>query len=124
MAGWILINRDEAGDAAALLENFAHAMAWGLGRNHRDVDVLRRNDPTEANIKAVGEHQHLARREVRRNRFAVEAGLDMIRHQHHDDVSPLRSGLHRANGQTGFFGLSHRLAFERKAHAHLHPTLF
>jgi hypothetical protein len=88
VAGGVLVDGDEAGDAAALLEDLAHAVAGGLRRDHGDVDVLRRDDALEADVEAVGEHQHLAGGEVRGDLGLVEAGLHVVGHEHHDDVGP------------------------------------
>ena len=60
VAGCVLVDGDEAGDAAALGEDFADAMAGGLGRGHADVDARGGNDGLEVDVEAVGEHEQLA----------------------------------------------------------------
>ena len=67
VAAGVLLDGDEAGDAAAFGEDFADAVAGGLGGDERDVDRGGRGDGAEADVEAVGEHEgdvglHVGRR--------------------------------------------------------------
>ena len=46
-------------------------------------------DLPEVNVEAVGEHQRLARGQVRRDLALVQIALDMIGHQNHHGVGGL-----------------------------------
>ncbi len=72
LSGGILMDGEQRRRARAFDEQLTDAMARRLRRDHRDVDVLRRHDPAEADVEAVREHQHLAGLQVRRDRFGVE----------------------------------------------------
>ena len=60
IAGRVLVDGDEAGNAAALGEDFAHAMAGSLGRGHAHVDARGRNDGLVVDVEAVREQEQLA----------------------------------------------------------------
>ena len=60
VAAGVLLDGDEGGDAAAFGEDFADAVAGGLGGDERDVDRWGRGDGAEADVEAVGEHEGLA----------------------------------------------------------------
>ena len=51
VAGGVLVDGDQAGDAAALLEHLAHEVAGGLRGDHGHVDVLRRDDALKWMLK-------------------------------------------------------------------------
>src|SRR5690606_12453301 len=92
IAAGVLMHRDKARNTDALLEELAHALARGLRRDHRDVDVVRRNDRLEVDREAMGEHERLARRQVRGNALFVDRLLLVVGHEHHDHIG-LLSGL-------------------------------
>ena len=75
IAGCVLMDGDESGDAAAFSEDFADAMAGSLGRSHADVDALGGNDGLEVNVEAVREHDQLAVGEIGSDFFGVQLGL-------------------------------------------------
>ena len=56
----VLVDRHQAGDAAALLVLAADQMARALGRDHPDVHPGRRLDLAEVDRETVGEHQEVA----------------------------------------------------------------
>ena len=56
----ILVDREQAGHAAALLELAAHQVAGALGRHHEHVELGLRHDALEVNVEAVRERQILA----------------------------------------------------------------
>src|SRR5207247_10733382 len=93
--------------------------AGGVGRDHRDADVLGGVDGAEADVEAVREHQCLPRTERRLHRLAVELRLAGVGGQDHDDV-----GFRRRVGRgqdTESLGLRPRAraAYVGKAHHHL-----
>ena len=64
-----------AGVPRAFDVQLADAVARRLRRDHRHVDVLARHDRAEADVEAVREHQHLARRQVRLDVVLVQLRL-------------------------------------------------
>src|SRR5262249_32931062 len=85
----VLVHGDEAGNAAAFSEDFAHAMTGGLGRCHADVDGGVGHDSLEMDVEAVGEEQGFAGGEVGRNFVGVEVGGGLVGNEDHDTVGPL-----------------------------------
>src|SRR3989442_5443218 len=118
-AGGILLDGQQARRAAAFDEDFADAVARRFRSNHGHIHSGRGLDRAEANVEAVGEHQHFARREMRLNGIVVEGGLLGVRHKNHDDVSP-SGGLGRShNGKAIVFSFRARVALFRQADAHV-----
>src|SRR6266566_1291669 len=122
-AGGILLDGQQARRAAAFNEDFADAVARGLRRDHGDIHGGRGLDRAEADVEAVGEHQHFARREMRLDGLAVEGSLLGIGHEDHDDIGPGCSLGRRHNGEAVVFGLGPRVALFRQAHAHVDATV-
>ncbi len=60
LAADVLVDRDQRRRAGTLDKELANAMPRRFRRNHRHVDVLRRHNPSEADVEPVGEHQRLA----------------------------------------------------------------
>ncbi len=85
-SGGVLLDGDQCRNADAFLEELAHAMARALRRDHRHVDARRWRDLAEMDVEPVGEHQHLARGHIRKNRLVVDFLLRVIRNHDHDDV--------------------------------------
>ena len=71
-AARILLDREQAGHAAADLIFAADEVARALGRDQHDVEVAARHDLAIMDREAVGDEQGVARREVR---------LDVVRHR-------------------------------------------
>ena len=107
---------DQRGNAHAFGEQLAHAMAGGLGRDHRHIDVGRRIDLPEVNVEAVREHQRLAGGQMRRDVALIQVALHVIGNQHHHDVGCLGGIGRRQHAQPGRFGLGAALARFRQAH--------
>ena len=80
---------DEGGDADAFGEEFADAVAGGLGRDHGDIDIGGGSDGAEVDVEAVGEHEGLAGGHVGGDLRVVEIGLDVIRDEDHDHIGRL-----------------------------------
>ena len=110
LAAHVLVHRDQRRRASTLDKELTNAMSRRFRRNHRHVDILRRHHPSEADVEAVGEHQRLALLQVGLDRFLVELRLGRVRHEHHDDVSPLADLRRRADLEPGGFGRGLRLA--------------
>ena len=123
VAGGVLLDRDEGRGAAALEEDLAHPVAGGLGGDQGDVDVGRRLDGLEADVEPVGEHQHLAGAQVRRDLLGVYPGLRGVGGQDHDDVGPGRRVAARNDGQALGLGLRLRPAAGVQRHPHLDPAV-
>src|ERR1051325_9944702 len=90
LARHVLVDGDEGGHAGALREEVAHDVARRLGRDHRDVDVRRRDDLVEVDVEAVGEHQHLALAEALLDLRLEDVPLALVGQQDHHDVGHLR----------------------------------
>ena len=60
VAGGVLVDGHQAGDAAALLVLAADQVAGALRGDHADVDAGGRLDLAEVDREAVGEHQQVA----------------------------------------------------------------
>jgi len=71
VAGRVLVDGDEAGDAAAFSEYLAHAMAGGLGRSETYVNVFCGEDGLEVDVESVREEQERAGLEVGRDLFGI-----------------------------------------------------
>ncbi len=61
-------------------------MAGRLRRDHDHVVILGRRDPAEVDVEPVGEEHGRARGEVRRDVRIPHALLDMVGHEHGDDL--------------------------------------
>ena len=63
----VLMHRQERRHPNPFNKQFAHAVAWALRGDHRNVNQGGRDDLTEVNVEAMSEHQCLTRTEVRLN---------------------------------------------------------
>src|ERR1019366_311944 len=84
--GGILVHREETGDTLSGDEGATYQVAWSLGRDHADVDTDGRIDERVADVEAVGEHQHLVRVQMRRDRLVVQRALTRVGGEHHDHI--------------------------------------
>ena len=82
------MDREQRRHAAAGLVDAPEEVAGALRRDHPDVDAARRVDPPEVDVEPVGEHQQLARPEVRRDLRVVDRLLAGVRDEDHDHVAP------------------------------------
>ena len=89
IAGGVLLNSDEAGNALAGLILAADSVAGALGGDHDDVDILGGLDAAEMDIEAVGEGQGLALGQVGFDGFLIQLGLLFIVDEDHDDIGHL-----------------------------------
>ena len=91
LAGCVLLYSNEARNALACQIFRTNGVTRSLRSDHGNVNVCRRNDLTEVDRKAVSEHQHIARFQIRCNVLLVHCCLLFIIDQNHDDVSLLCS---------------------------------
>jgi len=89
----VLLHRDQARHAAALLVLAADQMSRPLRRDHDDVDVLRRHDVLEVDVEPVAEPEGLASLEVWGDLAGVDLRLHLVRQRHDDQGRPFHRGL-------------------------------
>ena len=89
LAGRILINSYQAGNALADLILGTNGVTRSLGRDHGNVNVRRRYDLTEVDRKAVSKHQHVACLEVRLDVSLVHSCLLLVVDQNHNNIGLL-----------------------------------
>src|SRR6058998_2956623 len=80
------MHRYQRWNAYAFRVQLAHAMTWGLRRDHGDIHVGRGGDLPEVDVESMREHERLAGRHVRRDLGVVEIALDVIGNQDHDHL--------------------------------------
>jgi hypothetical protein len=105
VAGCILMDGDEAGDAAAFSEDLADTVAGSLGCGHADVDAGYGEDGFEVDVEAVSEEEHLARGEVGGDLFGVEPGGGLVGDEDHNDVGPASDFGDGTDFEAGLLGL-------------------
>ncbi len=86
LAGSILMNGYQTGNALARLILASHGMTRSFGSDHGYIHILGRYDTTEVNVKAMRKHQHIARLKVGLNVFLIHSCLQFIVDQDHDDI--------------------------------------
>ncbi len=128
MSAWalpvgVLVDGDEAGHAAALDEDFAHAMAGRLGRGHAHVDARRGDDGLEVNVEAVGEQEQLAGSEVGPDLLGIELGRGLIGNQDHDHIGPFCGFSNGGDFKAGLLCLGDGLGVRREAHLDLNAGI-
>jgi hypothetical protein len=114
----VLLDRDQAGHAAAALVFRAHRVAGALGRDHEDVQVAARLDQVEVDVEAVSKGDRRAVLHVGRQVIPVEPGLKLVGGEHHDHVGPAGRLGRGHDLETGGFRLpgGGRAGAERHAH--------
>ena len=98
------MHRQQAGHADALDEQFPHAVAWRLGRDHHHVHIVGQDDLAVVDAEAVRHHEGAARLEVWLNLLPVYAALDVVRDDHHDHVGLFRDLGHVGHAEPGSLG--------------------
>ena len=88
VAAGVLVDRDEAGHAAAALVFRTHGVAGPLRRHHQHVEIRARLDQVEMDVEAVREHQRRAVLHIGCEFVAVDVGLQLVGRQHHHHVGP------------------------------------
>ena len=90
LAGGILFDSDQAGNALSGNIGAADGVARTLRRGHENVHIRRRDDPLVADVEAVREGDGFAFGHIRCDLAVVNIGLDFIIDEHHDDVGFFR----------------------------------
>src|SRR5260370_12231059 len=98
-------------------------MARSFRGNHGDVNEWRRLNGAEADVEAVGEHQCLARFEIRLDGVAVKLRLLGIGSKNHDDIGPGSDFGGSAGAEAGFFRLCPRSTSGLKSHTDAHAPV-
>ena len=119
VARGVLLDGDQRGHAAALVELAADEVAGALRRDHDDVHVGGRLDEAVADVQAVREEQRVALDERRRDRLRVHLALQGVRDQHHDQVGFLA----RLGGGEDAQAVALRLLPALRARLEAHPDV-
>ncbi|MNZ91573.1 hypothetical protein D3C78_1105610 [compost metagenome] len=85
----VLVNGNEAGNAAALLVFAANRVAGALRCDHDDVERSLRLDEAEVNVEAVCESDRCAITDVAGDIGLIDVSLEFVRRCHHQEVAPL-----------------------------------
>ena len=88
VAGRILMDRDQAGDAAALHIFAADGVAGAFGCDHDHVHILARLDQAEMDVEAMGKGQRRARAQIGVDVVGINGGLMLVGGQDHEHVGP------------------------------------
>ncbi len=105
VAGGVLVDRHQAGDAAAFLVLASDQVAGALGRNHADVNAGWRLDLAEVDREAMGEHQHVAGGDPVGDLGGPDLGLLLIRQQDHHQIAATGGFGDVEHLEPGRFGL-------------------
>ena len=97
----------------------ASPVAGALRRAHNDVHVLRRGDVAVVDVEAVGESEGVAGLQVRRDVGLVYLGLQLVGHEHHDEVGLFGGRGHVGHAQAGLLGGLDGVRALAQAHAHV-----
>ncbi len=108
VAAGVLLDSDEARDAAAFGEDFADAMAGAFRGDERDVGGGGRGDGAETDVEAVREHEGDVGLHVGGDVVVVDLGGGLVGREVHDDVGPCGDfgyGADLEAGELGFAGV-------------------
>src|SRR5262245_49578449 len=106
----VLRDGQQAWHAGPALIFAANQMTGAFRRDHKHVDVRRRNDLLEVNREAVGDGQVFAGFELRLDLAFIDARSQFVRRQHHHDVAALGGVRYRQNLQPRRLGFGDRRA--------------
>ena len=82
----------------------------GLGRDHRNIYVVGRNNGFEVNVETVREHERLAGQQMWQYGLPVHLCLNVVGNQHHDDVRLAGGVLDQSDPQAVGLGLCNAAA--------------
>ncbi len=123
VAGGVLVDGDQPGDAASLLELATHEVAGALGRHQRDVHLGGRRDLAVVHREAVTEEQEVARRDAVGDLLAPDVAVLLVGQQDHHHVAA-RSGVGDVEDlEAGRLRLRDRRRSRAQSDDHLHPGL-
>ncbi len=81
---------EETGHTPAPLVLRANRVARAFRRNHEYVEIVPWLDQPEMNVESVCECEGRPRLEIPGQMVVIEFGLQFVRRQNHDDISPRR----------------------------------
>ena len=119
----VALDREQGRHAAAGLVHGAQQVARALGRDHPHVDDAGRLDAAEPHVEAVGEHQQVARPQVRADLRVVDRLLGRVRHEDHHDVGVPHGVGDVADPQPGIGGERPALGARREPDDDVDPAL-
>ena len=105
IAGRVLVDGHQAGDAVAFLVLAADQVAGALGGDHADVDAGRRQDLLEVDREAVGEEQQVAGGDPVGDLGLPDLGLFLVGQEDHHDVAAAGRFGDVEDLEAGLFGL-------------------
>ncbi len=120
VAGRVLVDGHQAGDAAALLVLAADQVAGPLRGDHADVHAGGRLDLAEVDREAVGEHEQVAVGDAVGDLLVPDLRLLLVGQQDHHDVAAaggVRHGEHLEAGGLGV-GAAGGVGAEPDDHVH------
>src|SRR5699024_5695917 len=120
---WVLIVCDQASNTLAVNELTTNQVAWALGRNHADGDVVSWLDQVEVNVKTVTEEQCVALFQVWLNIIGKDLRLGGIWSQDHDDIGPLGCICNRLYFKASFLCLDRGLGAVAQANDYLYARV-
>ena len=89
VAARVLVDRDQAGHAAAADIFAAHGVAGALGRDHDHVDVGARLDQPEMDVEAMREGERGAGLHIALEVVGLDRRLMLVGREDHEDVGPV-----------------------------------
>ena len=110
VAGRVLLDRYEHGNALARLIFAADGVAGSLRGDHDDVDVLGRLDAAEVDVEAVREREGLAFGQIRLDALFIEFRLLLVVDEDHDEIGVFGGLRGGHDGDALGFGLHPALA--------------
>ena len=123
LAGGVLRDGDQAGDALALLVDAADEVAGAFGGDHEGVHARRRHDLAEVDVEAVAERDGVAALQIGRDVLLEEIALELVIDQDHDDVGLFGGLVHALDDQARLLGLGPGLGAGAQADPHIQPTV-
>ena len=103
-AGFILVNRNQGGHAAAFFVFAAHGVAGAFGGNHNHIEVGAGHDLVVVHVEAVGKSQHGAFFKVGFDFVFIHLRLVFIGQQNHHHIGRFGGFGHAEHFVAGGFG--------------------
>ncbi|GBD46011.1 hypothetical protein HRbin41_00830 [bacterium HR41] len=108
VAGCVLVDGSEPGNALPLLELATNEVPWPFGSDHADVDLARRLDLAEVDRETVREEQQVAGGDAVFDLALPGLGLVLVRDQDHHHVAGAGGVGDVENAQTLALGFGAR----------------
>ena len=106
VAGCVLLECDQAGNALACHVLGTDGMAGALGGSHEQVDAFGNLDQLVTDVEAMSEGNGVTGLQVGENALAEHGGNDLVVDQDHDDVGGLGCLFDGHDRKAGCFGSS------------------